>query len=149
MEFEMADEQHLRIKQALAQYHLQPEADAARLALPHQRVRLFNSCNQTHVVFDRGRKPVQVRPGERVEADMLIEDIAFYSKQRAEPRPLIPRPNDRGVMTMVPAPKHPIVIEDLPPAAAGLEQASPAVPVVDDTDQLAKMNALAAANEHH
>jgi hypothetical protein len=127
---------------ALAAYLQLPQVDESK---PHQIVRLYNSCNQTHVVFDRGHKPITIQPGQRVTADLLVEDIAHLRSLRREPRPLISRPNDRGVWVLMPAPLHPIVIEDVPPAPGLEPPASP--PPVDDTAALARMNDLAKAGE--
>jgi hypothetical protein len=141
----MADEQNLN-KQALAQYLQAPVADAARLALPHQIVQLYNSGNQTHVVFDRYHQPVTLQGGERKQADMIVEEIENFRDMRKLPRKLIPRFSPRG-MTMEPAPMHPVIFEDIPPAApSGPEPPAPAT-LVDDTAMLEKMNNLAAANE--
>jgi hypothetical protein len=133
----------LRINSTFAEYLKPPEVDESK---PHQIVRLYNSCNQTHIVFDRGHKPVQVRPGEHVEADMLVEAIEYLRSLRREPRPLISRPNDRGVWVLMPAPLHPIVITDVAPAPPGSASPAPAAAPVDDT-QLARMNDLAKAGE--
>jgi hypothetical protein len=142
----MADET-LRINSTFAEYLRPPPVDESK---PHQIVRLYNSCNQTHVVFDRGHKPITIQPGQRVTADLLVEAIEGLRKQRAEPRPLVPRYGDRGQMTLQPAPKHPVIIEDVPALASGPEPETPAaVTLVDDTELLGKMNAMAAANERH
>jgi hypothetical protein len=66
---------------ALAAYLQPPEVDESK---PHQIVQLYNSCNQTHIVFDRHHRPVTLQGGERKQADLLVADIEYYRSRRRE-----------------------------------------------------------------
>jgi hypothetical protein len=83
-----------------------------RLDAEHQRVHIRNTGAQTHIVVDRHYNGVEIAPGQTVEVDMLVEDIASFQE--------LARP-DRGVYTSghlvgKPLPQHPLRIIDVPAA---------------------------------
>jgi hypothetical protein len=48
---------------------------AAQLALPHQVVKLKNTGEQEYIFTDRYKRPVSVKGGQTVEADLLTTQI--------------------------------------------------------------------------
>jgi hypothetical protein len=82
-----------------------------RLNAKHQIVLVCNTDPaQTHVIVDRHYNGVEIAPGQKVEIDMLVEDIASFQK--------LARP-DRGVymsghLVGRPLPPHPVRILNIP-----------------------------------
>ena len=85
------------------------------MELPHQVVNLKNtSPNQIHIVFNRAKQPIELRPGEeRVGVEMLVEDIKFFRDLR--------RPGKLDILGY-PRPLHPVVITDLDDPGATVQQ---------------------------
>jgi hypothetical protein len=88
-----------------------------RLEAPSQRVTVMNTSPiQTHIVIDRFMNGHELRPGEKKEVEMLVDEIAAFRE--------LGRPN-RGVyasgpLTGQPLPPHPLRFVDLPdPSSAG------------------------------
>jgi hypothetical protein len=86
-----------------------------RLEAPSQRVTVMNTSPiQTHFVIDRFMNGHELRPGERKEVEMLVDEIAALRE--------LGRPN-RGVytsgpLTGQPLPPHPLRFVDLPDSSA-------------------------------
>jgi hypothetical protein len=81
--------------------------DPRRAGLPYSRVTLFNSSEQTHIVFDRHSQPHTLQPGQRKrDVEMTHEDIAYFQHERS-PERFYP-----GTTTLKPL--RPIIIEGVP-----------------------------------
>jgi hypothetical protein len=88
-----------------------------RLEAPSQRVTVLNTSPvQTHIVIDRFMNGHELRPGEKKEIEMLVDEIAAFRE--------LGRPNrgvyQSGPLTGQPLPPHPLRFVDLPePPTAG------------------------------
>jgi hypothetical protein len=89
-----------------------------RLEAPSQRITVLNTSPiQTHIVIDRFMNGHELRPGEKKEVEMLVDEIAAFRE--------LGRPN-RGVymsgpLAGQPLPPHPLRFVDLPePPPAGV-----------------------------
>jgi hypothetical protein len=99
-----------------------------RLALKNQRVIIHNtSREQTHIIIDRNLEGVELRPGERKEIDMTVDEIenlrhlgrsdrGFYKSGHNVGKPLPPHP----VRVALEFEANPEPIENQPAQAADL-----------------------------
>ena len=97
-------------------------ADLARLAKPHARVKVTHTGPQLNPMVlnpmafkDRHEQYHQLRPGESVEVEMLVDEVAHFRELR-KPGRMISRQVQIGelyVQKMVEAPLHPLLIEEV------------------------------------
>ena len=87
--------------------------DEARLRAPSQRVTVANTDQvQTHVIRDRFLQFIELKPGQRKEVEMLVDEIAAYRELARPNRGLYPSGPKMGQ----PLPQHPVRILDIPEA---------------------------------
>lgn len=80
----------------------------ARLDAEHQLAMLHNTDReQTHIVLDRFLHGHEIHAGQKVEIDMLVNDIKYFQRQR--------RPNRMSPSGELLRP-HPIAVEGCRPA---------------------------------
>jgi hypothetical protein len=83
-----------------------------RLEAPSQRVTVLNtSPNQNHIVMDRHMRGHELRPGERKEVEMLVDEIEAFRKLGAPHRGMY---TPMGKQYPIPLPQHPLRFIDLP-----------------------------------
>ena len=89
-----------------------------RLEAPSQRVTVLNtSPMQTHIVIDRFMNGHELRPGEKKEVEMLVDEIAAFRELGRPNRGVHPS----GPLAGQPLPPHPLRFIDLPdPPSAGV-----------------------------
>ena len=86
--------------------------DEGRLRAPSQRVIMMNTGQQTHIVRDRYSQFVELKPGERKEIEMLVDEIQSFRELARPNRGLYPSGPKMGQ----PLPQHPVRILDIPEA---------------------------------
>jgi hypothetical protein len=91
-----------------------------RLEAPSQRVTVMNTSSiQTHIVIDRFMHGHELRPGQKKEIEMLVDEIAAFRDLGRPNRGVYPS----GPLTGQPLPPHPLRFVDLPdPPPAGVPQ---------------------------
>lgn len=88
---------------------MRPEPSWERLQEPHSRVRVTNTSEvQMHVVIDRFMVGHELRPGQKVEIEMINDEIARFQELR---RPDRYYPANDPARPLRPKPPHPILIE--------------------------------------
>jgi len=89
-----------------------PIADQARLARAHQLVTVMNTDErQDHYLKDRYLAHILIRPGQRVEIDMLVDEIAaLHNLARTDRGHYL-----AGPKAGQPFPPHPLKIIGIPP----------------------------------
>jgi hypothetical protein len=87
-----------------------PVATSARLAKAHQRVRIRNTGEQNYIIQDRFWAAHEIRPGQEVEIDMELSELANLVDQRRPGRGwhLI------GPRKGQPYAPHPLLVVDIP-----------------------------------
>jgi hypothetical protein len=88
-----------------------------RLEASSQRITVMNTSPvQTHIVIDRFMNGHELRPGEKKEVEMLVDDIAAFRELGRPNRGVYPS----GPLTGQPLPPHPLRFIDLPdPPSSG------------------------------
>ena len=82
-----------------------------RLAATSQRVVVMNTSPvQTHIVIDRFMNGHELRPGEKKEVEMLVDEIAAFRELGRPNRGVYPS----GPLAGQPLPPHPLRFVDLP-----------------------------------
>jgi hypothetical protein len=82
-----------------------------RLEAPSQRVTVLNSSPiQTNIVLDRFMNGHELRPGEKNEVEMLVDEIAAFRELGRPNRGVYPS----GPLAGQPLPPHPLRFVDLP-----------------------------------
>jgi hypothetical protein len=88
-----------------------PIASAERLALPHQRVELWNTSEvQAHIIRDRFFQHHTLLPGQRAELDMVVSEIKYLHDQSRTDRGFYRDGPRRGQ----PFPAHPVKVCGIP-----------------------------------
>jgi len=89
-----------------------PVADQTRLSRPHQLVVIWNTDErQDHFVKDRYLAHIIVRPGQKVEIDMTVDEIAtLHNLSRTDRGHYLSGPKSGQ-----PYPAHPLRICGIPP----------------------------------
>jgi hypothetical protein len=82
-----------------------------RLEAPSQRVTVMNTSPiQTHIVIDRHMHGHELRPGEKKEIEMLVDEIEAFRALGRPNRGVYPD----GPLAGQPLPPHPLRFIDLP-----------------------------------
>jgi hypothetical protein len=82
-----------------------------RRQAPSRRVTVMNTSPvQTHVVIDRFMNAHELRPGEKKEVEMLVDEIAAFRELGRPHRGVYPS----GPLAGQPLPPHPLRFVDLP-----------------------------------
>jgi hypothetical protein len=94
-------------------HHQPPAPSAARIAASWQLVRIKNTSNQTHIIFDRFYQGIQLDPGQTREVPMLVDEIeALIDMRRPERgKVMLFDPTSATKMRMGEKPPHPLVVE--------------------------------------
>jgi hypothetical protein len=91
--------------------------DVAKLAAPHQRVKVRNTHDvEVHTIPDRFNQPQTFQPGESREVDLLTSQIERLRELRRPGRMIEAVAQEGEVYYMnkrVEAPLHPLLIEDI------------------------------------
>jgi hypothetical protein len=112
----MAEQQDLGIAQVHTldtPRHQAPVPTTARLAADWQLVKVKNTSNQTHVIFDRFYQGIELQPGQTREVPMVTDELEALIDQRRPNRGTIQKydPTVAGKLATVERPQHPLVVE--------------------------------------
>jgi hypothetical protein len=93
--------------------HQTPVPTAARLAAEWQLVKVKNTSNQTHVIFDRFYQGIELLPGQTREVPMVVDELEALIDQRRPNRGTIQKydPTVASKIATVERPQHPLVVE--------------------------------------
>jgi hypothetical protein len=105
-----------------------------RLDEKHQRVKVMNTGPQTHIVVDRNYNGIEIAPGQTVEIDMTVDDIAAFQELTRPGRGFY----TSGHLVGKPLPQHPLRFVDIP--AVQQQQHS-----FEDDEAIRRANEAAAA----
>jgi hypothetical protein len=96
---------------AVPQFVMLP--DKRRFEADHQRVIVWNSSQvQTHIIIDRHQCSQVLRPGEKKEVDLPVDEIEAFRSLSAPNRGVY----TYGSQTGLPLPPHPLRFIDIPEA---------------------------------